>query len=218
VRERIVDEYARRKAALPPLHVQHLPSPLGKGRTTEDEDPDLSAQSYFVLVGTIEPRKNHQMILNLWRDIGPTAPKLILVGSNGWDNEPVINALTRSPTLRGCVRHVSGLSRRAMRKLVANACALIMPSFAEGYGLPVIEALSLGVPTIASDIPIFRETAGDSALFISPLDGLGWKKAIEDFAQPGSSVRLEAVRRARAFEPPAEKPYFDEIEKFLGSL
>jgi glycosyltransferase involved in cell wall biosynthesis len=158
------------------------------------------------------------MILNLWRDIGVAAPKLILVGADGWDNESVINVLTRSPNLRGCVRRVSGLSRGAMRKLVANARALIMPSFAEGYGLPVIEALSLGVPTIASDIPIFRETAGDSALFISPLDGLRWKNAIEDFARPGSALRPEAVTRARAFRPPTEKPYFDEIETFLGCL
>jgi glycosyltransferase involved in cell wall biosynthesis len=218
VRERIISEYADRKATLPPLQVQHLPSPLGTGRTTEDEDPALSAQPYFVLVGTIEPRKNHQMILNLWRNFGPTAPKLILVGANGWDNEPVINALSRSPTLRGCVRHVSGLSRHSMRKLIANACALIMPSFAEGYGLPVIEALSLGVPTIASDIPIFRETAGDSALLISPLDGLGWKNAIEEFARPGSALRLEAVGRARAFKSPVEKPYFEKIENFLGNL
>ncbi|WP_294535464.1 glycosyltransferase family 1 protein [uncultured Rhodoblastus sp.] len=218
VRERIIAEYGRRRVPLPPIQVQHLPSPLGPGRTTEDDDPNLSAKPYFVMVGTIEPRKNHQMILNLWRDIGPEAPKLVLVGANGWDNEPVINALTRSPILGGCVRRVSGLSRRAMRKLVANACALILPSFAEGYGLPAIEALTLGVPTIASDIPIFRETAGDSALFISPLDGFGWKNAIEDFARPGSASRLEAVRRARAFKPPTEKPYFEAIENFLGSL
>ena len=120
--------------------------------------------------------------------------------------------------MRGSVRHVSGLSRLAMRKLVANACALLMPSFAEGYGLPVIEALTLGVPTIASDIAIFRETGGKSALFISPIDGLGWKRAIEDFARPDSAVRLKALRLARAFKPPVEKTYFDQIETFLANL
>lgn len=218
VRERIVAEYADRKASLPPVQVQHLPSPLGAGRKTEDEDPELAAQPYFVLVGTIEPRKNHQMILNVWREMGLSAPKLVLVGANGWENETAVNLLTRAPALRRRVRHVSGLSRRAMRKLVANARALLMPSFAEGYGLPVVEALSLGVPAIVSDIPIFRETAGDSALFISPLDGIGWKKAMEDFASAGSASRRDAETRARAFVPPDDHRYFSEIENFLDSL
>lgn len=215
---RIVAEFDRHKVPRPPTLVQHLPSPLGAGRMAADEDRELAAQPYFVMLATIEPRKNHQMILNVWREMGPSAPKLVLVGANGWENETVVNLLTRAPALRRSVRHVSGLSRRAMRKLVANARALLMPSFAEGYGLPVVEALSLGVPTLASDIPIFRETAGDSALFLSPLDGVGWKKAVEDFARPGSIARKDAVERARAFQPPSEDGYFAEIEAFLNAL
>jgi glycosyltransferase involved in cell wall biosynthesis len=215
---RIVAEFERQNVRPPPTLVQHLPSPLGAGRTAADEDRELAAAPYFVMLGTIEPRKNHQVILNAWREMGPSAPKLVLVGANGWENETVVNLLTRAPVLRHSVRHVSGLSRRAMRQLVANARALLMPSFAEGYGLPVVEALSLGVPTLASDIPIFHETAGDSALFLSPLDGVGWKKAVEDLALPDSAAHKNALARARAFMPPAEDGYFAEIEAFLNRL
>jgi glycosyltransferase involved in cell wall biosynthesis len=218
VHDRLIAEYERFDVKPPPILVQHFPSPLGTGRSTEDEDPDLQAEPYFVMVATIEPRKNHQMILNLWREMGSSAPKLVLVGANGWENETVVNLLTRAPALRRRVRHVSGLSRRALRKLVANSRALLMPSFAEGYGLPVVEALSLGVPTLCSDIPIFHETAGDSALFISPLDGNRWKQTIEDLACLHSPARLDALARTRDFEAPTEDGYFTKIEGFLQSL
>lgn len=218
VKERIVVEYGRRGIRLPPIHVQHLPSPLGSRRSGDDEDAALAEHPYFVFVATLEPRKNHKMILHIWRELGPDAPKLVLVGADGWDHENLVGMLERSPALRKSVRRVSGLSRPALRKLIANASALLMPSFGEGYGLPVVEALSLNAPVIASDIPIFRETARDGAVFLSPLDGLAWKSAIKEFARSHSPARSDALTRARAFQAPQDRNYFAEIEGFLDSL
>jgi glycosyltransferase involved in cell wall biosynthesis len=217
VRQRLIEEYARRKIQLPPLIVQHLPSPLGE-RVDGDESAALAASPYFVLVATIEPRKNHMMILNVWRELGADAPRLVLVGANGWDNASTLSMLEKSPMLRARVRHVSGLSRASMRQLIVNARAVLMPSFAEGYGLPVVEALTLRTPPICSDIAIFREIAGDAATFISPLDGLGWKSAIEEFARPESPARSQALERARSFCPPDHADYFSRIESFLRAL
>ena len=196
VRDRLAAEYERRGRKPPPIAVQHPPSPLGEGRRPSDEDVALAAEPYFVMVGTVEPRKNHQLILHIWKELGPTAPKLILVGVDGWDHEHVLRLLDRTPALRQTVQRVSGMPRFALRKLVANARALLMPSFAEGFGLPVIEALSLGTPIIASDIDVFREIAGGAAIFLSPIDGLGWRDAIMDFAL-----------RDRRFEMPLSKAF-----------
>ncbi|MCI4677318.1 glycosyltransferase family 4 protein [Rhodoblastus acidophilus] len=218
VRDRLAEEYERRRKPAPPMIVRHLPSPLGARRDREDDDPLLAEAPYFVMVGTIEPRKNHQLILNIWKELGPEAPKLVLVGVDGWDHEHVLRMLDRCPALRRTVQRVSGLPRRALRRLVANARAVLMPSYAEGYGLPVVEALNLGAPLIASDIAIFHETAGASATYLSPIDGLGWKNAILDFAKPDFPRRREALRAAAGCTAPTEADYFAAIDNFIAAL
>lgn len=218
VRERLDAEYRAHGQALPPTLVAHLPSPLGGPRGAEDEDAALAATPYFVMTGTIEPRKNHRLVLDVWQALGAAAPKLVLVGNDGWDHEHVQRLLTRSPTLRSRVRRVSRLARPALRRLVANARAVLAPSFAEGYGLPVIEAASLGTPVIASDIPVFREVAGGFAQLIAPLDGLGWKRAVEALADSNSPDRA-AVRKDLTDAPlPTHDSYFARVESFLATL
>ena len=126
--------------------------------------------------------------------------------------------LNRCEAIRPSVRWISGLATAHLRRLLANADALLMPSFAEGYGLPVVEALSLGTPAIVSDIPVFREIAQERAVFLSPIDGLGWKRAVTDFCSPDSPRRLAALRAAQSFEAPNWPRYFERVEAFLDFL
>ena len=157
-------------------------------------DPALRDVPYFVICSTIEPRKNHLLLLQVWRELlvadGPGAPKLVLVGGRGWKFEAVAALLDRSPALRGHVVEVSGLTTPSLKRLLDGARALLMPSFAEGYGLPVVEAQIAGVPVIASDIPVFREICGTRATLISPLDGERWLEAIRGLARaaPGAGT------------------------------
>jgi glycosyltransferase involved in cell wall biosynthesis len=108
------------------------------------------------MCGTLEPRKNHLTILNVWRELlarlGQAAPRLILVGERGWENENILDLLERCRPLRGHVLEVAGLTTPAFKRLLKGARALLMPSFAEGYGLPVAEALAVGTPVLASDM------------------------------------------------------------------
>ncbi|WP_158813591.1 glycosyltransferase family 1 protein [Methylocapsa sp. S129] len=186
-----------------------------------DEAPDneLSAEPFFVQCGTLEPRKNHLMILHIWRELvtrhGSAAPKLILVGARGWENENIIDLLERCAPLRHHVLEVSGLATPSVKRLMKAARAVLMPSFAEGYGLPLAEALALGTPAIASDIPVFREIAGDHCTSLSPIDGEGWMRAIELAAQQrsrpfgaGSSGDASAV----------PDRFFRAIDEFVNSL
>ena len=123
-------------------------------------DVELRGRPYFVICGTIEPRKNHLLLLKVWQELvrseGAKAPKLVIIGRRGWNNEEVFDLLDRAPWVSSHVIEVAGLTSNAMRQVVANARALLMPSFAEGYGFPIVEALTIGTPVIASDIPGFQ--------------------------------------------------------------
>ncbi len=152
--------------------------------------PVAAASPYFVFVGTIEARKNLALLLTVWRRLaelmGPRAPHLVLVGARGWENEAIVDHLDRSPTVRALVHEVDSLGDRHLAALLAGARALLAPSLAEGFDLPVMEALSLGCPVIASDIAVHRELALGARL-VDPLDGPGWLAAIQDAcAHPAS--------------------------------
>jgi glycosyltransferase involved in cell wall biosynthesis len=144
--------------------------------------PVAASRPYFVCLGTLEARKNLAFLLALWRTLaerlGEATPHLVLVGRRGWENEAVIDHLHRSKTAHRYVHEVSDLQDAQVASLIAGACALLGPSFAEGYDLPVVEALTVGTPVIASDIPVHRELAAGATL-LDPLDGPAWLNAIE---------------------------------------
>ena len=177
---------------------------------------------YFVCVGTIEARKNHLLLLNSWRrlsrELGDRAPVLVLVGQRGWEIENVIDMLDRCPALRDTVIEHNALSDAAMVPLLRGARALMLPSFAEGFSLPVIEALQLGVPALCSDIPALRETGGAVPEFLDPLDGPGWHQAILDYAAPQSPRRAAQLARLAAWRPPRWDAYFAAVDRFIANV
>jgi glycosyltransferase involved in cell wall biosynthesis len=220
VRERAQIEMVRRGKPDIPIFALPLPSPIEVSDTPPSHG-ELSETPYFLMIGTIEARKNHILILNIWRELatrGSTLPRLVIVGKRGWENEQAVGLLERCRSIEPFVLEVSGLSNAGLRQLIVDACAVLMPSFAEGYGLPLIEALSLGTPAIASDIPVFRETTQEKAIFLNPLDGLGWQKAILELAKGGSPLTQTAREAARAYVPQTTSAYFAAIEDFLASL
>jgi glycosyltransferase involved in cell wall biosynthesis len=163
-------------------------------------DPAATGKSlrpYFVCVGTIEARKNLAFLLTLWRRLvermGEGAPHLVLVGRRGWENEAVIDHLERSPAACSRVHEITDLTDAQVAALIAGSRALLGPSLAEGFDLPVMEALTMGAPVIASDIPVHRELAKNATL-IDPLDGPGWLSAIE------KACRARPVGRPRALQ------------------
>jgi glycosyltransferase involved in cell wall biosynthesis len=120
--------------------------------------------------------------------------------------------------LRPHVAEVSGLTTEGLRRLIAGARAVLSPSFEEGYGLPVVEALAEGTPVVASDIPVFREISQGRALFLDPTDGPGWRRAIGELADSRSALGEGLLGAARGFAAPAWPDYFREFEAFLASI
>jgi glycosyltransferase involved in cell wall biosynthesis len=177
---------------------------------------------YFVICGTIEPRKNHLLLLQVWRDIvanaGDAAPRLVLIGARGWENEHIIDLLERCPGLRRHVVEVSGLPTPGVKRLLMGARALLMPSFGEGFGLPIVEALAAGVPVIASDIPVFREIGAGRLITIDPTDGPAWRAAICAFAAEASQERRALLDRNADYVAPEWSSFFAAIEEFILNL
>jgi glycosyltransferase involved in cell wall biosynthesis len=188
--------YLARGARLPVTAVAHL------GTDPPMALPPLpEKRPYFVCIGTIEPRKNHLLLLHLWRRMSErngaeNIPKLLIIGRRGWENEQVIDMLERCTALQGCVEEYNQLPDREVQRLLKYAQGLLMPSFAEGYGMPVSEAIALGVPVICSNLPALHEASLGKALFIDPLDGPGWLAAIENVASlpvAGRIVEPDAI-------------------------
>jgi glycosyltransferase involved in cell wall biosynthesis len=195
--------YVAESGRTPELRVAHL----GTDDIIRPKAGRKAERPYFVCVGTIEPRKNHLLLLHLWRAMaeerGAAAiPKLLVVGRRGWENEQVVDMLERCPALEGCVEEHGGLPDADVQALIAGSCGLLLPSFAEGYGMPVVEALSLGVPVLCSDLPALREAGGDVPTFLDPLDGPAWRAAIHDLAEAGSAIAAGQRARLAGWQAP----------------
>jgi glycosyltransferase involved in cell wall biosynthesis len=200
-------------AMVAPLAPAELVKPTG--------DPPLQAP-YFVTLGTIEPRKNHLMLMQVWRELvlrcGPGAPHLVVIGRRGWECENVIDFLERCPALRGVVHELPECTDRELASYLAHARALLFPSFAEGYGIPLVEALRIGTPVIASDLPVFHEIAGDVPDYVDAIDGRGWIDAVAGYSVPSSSQRQAQVERLTSWVSPTWDAHFQRFTRFLEEL
>jgi glycosyltransferase involved in cell wall biosynthesis len=198
-------------------------APLGIDMAVPDaRAAGIPDEPYFVSIGTIEPRKNHLLLLHLWRDFaakwGPAAPRLVLVGRRGWENENVLDLLERCTLLKGLVSEAGSLADPAVAALLAGSRALLFPSFAEGYGLPLAEALAAGAPAICSDLPALREVGGDVPEYLDPLDGAGWRRMVLDYAGPESRARAAQLSRMRGWSPPAWHDHFEAVDGLLARV
>src|SRR5260370_34968098 len=104
-----------------------------------------------------------------------------------------------------------------MVRLVIGGRALLLPSFAEGFGFPVIEAFAVGVPALCSDIPALRETGGAIAEYLDPLDGPGWRAAILDYAAANSPRRAAQLERRAGWRPPPRQGVFAAVGHLIAA-
>ena len=203
---------------MPPIEV----APLAAATLPTTFDSRLLEAPYFVMLGTIEARKNHLLILQIWRDLvkrlGASAPHLVLIGRRGWECEQVLDLLDRCESLRHHVHEITHCPDDQMANWVKHTQALLFPSFVEGFGIPLVEALALGTPVIASDLPVFKEIAGDVPTYLHPLDGLGWMKAIEGFTRSDGAERQLQLERMAHFNAPTWEKHFEILDATLNAV
>ena len=211
----VTAELARRNR--PDLPTLTLPLPVAKAfqEPGDSPEPGVMAHPYFLIVGAIEPRKNHKVLFAVWERLfarlGRASPRLIVIGMPAWRGPEIIAAFEAS-SARPVLFRAEGLGTPALIRLMRGARAVLMPSRAEGFGLPLIEAAALGVPVIASDIPAHREVAPEGATLIGMEDVDAWEQAVL------GTLATEGPRqpaRPRIADWPA---YFAQLDAFLEQL
>ena len=155
-----------------------------------------SGRRYVLYLGTLEPRKNVETLVaaceRLWAR-RRSRPDLVLAGGPGWKSAALVRRIARSP-FRDKI-HVAGYAPRPVAlDLYRAAEVFVYPSLAEGFGLPVAEAMACGTPVVASDIDALREVAGDAALLVPPHDAAELERTIARVLEDEET--RESLRRA----------------------
>jgi glycosyltransferase involved in cell wall biosynthesis len=138
----------------------------GRGRPLRG----LRAGSFWLAVGTLEPRKNWRLLLETYagmRRAGQTDRMLVLAGSPGWLEEGLTEHI-RSLGIEQAVVRTGYVNDAQLRWLYANCFAFVYPSLFEGFGMPVLEALSMGAAVVTSNSSSLPEVAGEASILVDP--------------------------------------------------
>lgn len=181
----------------PPCAVAGAATPT----SSQESDP------YFAFVGTLEPRKNVALIIDATRRLRRVGHRirLVVAGNAGWHFDQLKAALQLAQR-EGAVEWRGYVSDDERDEIYRNAVALLLPSHYEGFGLPLLEAMAEGVPTICSDTPALVEVAAGSALHAPATDVAAWVAQMERLMrEPDLRQRLagRGIERAREFTPEA---------------
>jgi glycosyltransferase involved in cell wall biosynthesis len=199
-RDALLDHAARQQLAVPPAKVLRFGTGFPTLAATDDRRADAEFGAPFVLyVSTIEIRKNHALLLRVWRRLlekhgAAAVPRLIFIGRIGWLVDDVLAELSRVGSLRDKVRILSGLSDAAVDAAYRQCLFTVFPSLMEGWGLPVEESLEQGKLCVASDRGAIPEVGGDLVDYFDVADDASAFAAIERVIFDG---RYRAGREAR---------------------
>jgi glycosyltransferase involved in cell wall biosynthesis len=169
------------------------------------EPPD----GYVLFFGTLEPRKNIGALLDAYERLlthpsleGRPAPDLVLAGAATEAAHPWLERIARPP-LAGRVRHLGYVEPGSRRAVYAGACLLVQPSFEEGFGMTVVEAMVTGVPVVAANRGALPEVVGDAGLLVNPDDPADIAEGLARMVGDGAlaaACRERGARRARQFQ------------------
>ena len=219
----------------PPIKVgllgieEHAPKSATGQPSRADADIDSRAKTgdaqspgYFICLGTIEPRKNHRLLLDVWRHLMATMPEenlpvLKIIGQSGWGCEDIEAELLDETWHRGKVQWLSDCADEELAHQLRGARALLFPTHVEGFGLPVAEALAAGTPVIASDLPVFKEFAANTPEYLN-IDNLhAWAQAVMDYAAEGERRRAQ-LDRIKQWQAPTWAHHFSVVTPWLEAL
>ncbi len=161
----------------------------------------LQPQRYLLMVGTIEPRKNHRLLLDAVKPLAKLGISVVFAGRIGWNMEQFARQMRKHPLKGRYFFFAQSPSDATVHGLYADALAVVFPTKNEGFGLPIAEAFCFGTPVLAADLPVLREVGGTLARYFdnSSVDSLvqAVKSLLEDKAD---YARIQA--EIAAYRPP----------------
>ena len=205
--------YMRPLGSVPPAVVAFLGVELATPDTDALPEGLELSPPYFVALGTIEPRKRHDLLLDVWEEMARNpksgkVPKLLICGARGWGNRAVFHRLDALPA-DGPIREIAGLSDSAIAALLSGSNGLLFPSIAEGFGLPPVEATALGVPVVCLNLPIYQEILGDIPVYVEESDCYHWRDIVESLSKGQTNETKNDARLA--FVEPTWEDHFNIV-------
>lgn len=157
---------------------------------------------YLLALATREPRKNIDSVITaytIFRQQGGQAIPLVLAGTKGWKTRDIDAALAAS-AYRNDIREVAYVPEKHKAAVIRGATALLFPSFYEGFGLPVLEAMACGTPVITSITSSLPDVAGNAALFVDPLNITDIVQTLHQLLDEPHGPKLQSLLRSRGIE------------------
>lgn len=192
------------------IQVPAVPAPLPAG---------LEAGRYALLVGTIEPRKGHRLIYEVWLQLlalgipQRTQFKIVFAGREGWMTGDLMRDLRADPRIGGSIMVLTATDDAVMATLYANAAFCLFPSRYEGFGLPAIEAFFHGKAVLASTGGAVPEAIGDFSPCLDPEDADAWRAALQRWIEEPAARAIYEERIRTSFDHPhwdeAAQTFFD---------
>jgi glycosyltransferase involved in cell wall biosynthesis len=165
-----------------PVEIISVPSDV----SNEADESIFSVHSipnnFILFVGTLEPRKNLKTLLEAYKVIyEKTGISLVLAGGKGWKDEDLVNSINELQNLNLPIINTGYISDAQKTALFKSTTLYVQPSLYEGFGMPILESMSLGAPVLCSNLPVFREVAEDCASYFDP-------KSSEDLAKKAVEI------------------------------
>ncbi len=184
------------------VHQRFQPVTEKKQLTAVRQKYDLGDTPYILNVGTIQPRKNYQMLIKAFVPVAKKQPhNLVFAGGKGWLYDEMM-AEVEKQGLNGRVHFIGFVDDADLPTLYSAASLLTFPSLYEGFGLPLLEAMACGVPVISSNASSLPEVVGDSGILLSPHDQEAWTDTLlQILSDPLRRAQMVAdgYRQARQF-------------------
>lgn len=162
----------------------------------------LGDQPYIFTVGTVQPRKNYQMLIRAFKPIAENwLHNLYIAGGKGWLYDDMLAEIEQQG-LQERVKFIGFVADDDLPALYSAATLYVFPSLYEGFGLPLLEAMQCGVPIVTSGASCLPEVAGNAAVQLSPTDEHAWSATMQQLlADPQQRTKLIAAgfRQARQF-------------------
>lgn len=173
---------------------------IGEGVTSalldEGSEPVGLPPRYLLAVGTIEPRKGYEYLVEAMTS---TQLPLVVVGEQGWGEVDLLRTAEDNGVAKERIHLLGAVDDPTLAAVLRSAHALVMPSLAEGFGLPVIEAMAAGVPVVHSDAPSLVEVAGDAGMTVPRADPAALAAAVEAVDERRAELVAAGMRRAERF-------------------